>query len=163
MTLNTLHDLYVEQLQDLYSAESQLIGALPRMARAATAPELQVGFELHCEQTKQQIKRLDALLADLGAQPGEHTCKAMQGLIAQGQDMIDKGAAPAVRDAGLIACAQRIEHYEIAGYGTLVRYAEVLSKSQHVETLRITETEEKKTDRQLTALSDTINAMAAQA
>ena len=133
------------------------------MAQAATDPELKAGFELHLEQTKQQVGRLESIFTDLGAQPGGHTCKAMQGLIAEGQEMIEADATPAVKDAGLIACAQRVEHYEIAGYGTVARYAQVLGKPQHVETLRVTESEEKKTDQQLTTLSETLNAMAAQA
>ncbi|MFC4638663.1 ferritin-like domain-containing protein [Deinococcus hohokamensis] len=162
-TLKNLQDLYVEQLKDLYSAETQLLQALPQMAAAATNPELKAGFLKHAEQTGQQLQRLESVFADLGEQPGGHTCKAMQGLIAEGNEMIQTEAAPAVKDAGLIACAQRVEHYEIAGYGTVARYAQVLGKQQHLETLRVTENEEKQTDSLLTTMADTINAEAMRA
>ena len=161
--LKNLQDLYVEQLKDLYSAETQLVEALPKMAAAATDPQLKAGFEKHLMETQQQVTRLDSIFADLGEQPGGHTCQAMKGLIAEGSEMIDTEAAPAVKDAGLIACAQRVEHYEIAGYGTVARYAQVLGKSQHVETLRVTESEEKKTDVALTELAGPINETAARA
>src|SRR6476469_2150863 len=162
-TLKNLQDLYVEQLKDLYSAETQLVEALPKMAAAATDPQLKAGFETHLAETQQQVTRLDSLFADLGQQPGGHTCQAMKGLIAEGSEMIATEAAPAVKDAGLIACAQRVEHYEIAGYGTVARYAQVLGKRQHVETLRVTESEEKKTDVALTELAGSINETAARA
>ncbi|UBV45019.1 ferritin-like domain-containing protein (plasmid) [Deinococcus taeanensis] len=158
--LNELKDLYVEQLRDLHSAETQLLTALPRMEAAATDPQLKAGFHLHLEQTQQQVNRLESIFADLGVSPGGHVCKAMQGLIAEGAEMIGTQAPPAVKDAGLIACAQRVEHYEIAGYGTVARYAQVLGLQQHLETLRATEVEEKQTDTKLTELSDTINQAA---
>lgn len=161
--LKNLQDLYVEQLKDLYSAETQLVEALPKMEQAATDPQLKEGFRMHLEQTRQHVNRLESVFADLGEEPGGHTCKAMKGLIAEGAEMIDQDAAPAVKDAGLIACAQRVEHYEIAGYGTVARYAEVLGKRQHLETLRTTETEEKKTDSQLTELAGSINQTAMRA
>ncbi|MBZ9750483.1 ferritin-like domain-containing protein [Deinococcus sp. HMF7604] len=162
-TLKNLQDLYVEQLRDLYSAETQLVEALPKMAAAANDALLRQGFLKHLAQTQQQVQRLDTIFADLGQTPGGHTCKAMQGLIAEGAEMIAQDAAPAVKDAGLIACAQRVEHYEIAGYGTVARYAQVLGHQQHLEVLRVTETEEKATDSDLTALAGTINQAAAQA
>ncbi|MVN88409.1 DUF892 family protein [Deinococcus sp. HMF7620] len=162
-TLKNLQDLYVEQLRDLYSAETQLVEALPKMAAAANDALLQQGFLKHLAQTQQQVQRLDTIFADLGQTPGGHTCKAMQGLIAEGAEMIAENAAPAVKDAGLIACAQRVEHYEIAGYGTVARYAQVLGHQQHLEVLRVTETEEKATDSDLTTLAATINQAAAQA
>ncbi|MFC3833123.1 MULTISPECIES: ferritin-like domain-containing protein [Deinococcus] len=161
--LKNLQDLYVEQLKDLYSAETQLVEALPKMEQAATDPQLKEGFRMHLEQTRQHVNRLESVFADLGEEPGGHTCKAMKGLIAEGAEMIDQDAAPAVKDAGLIACAQRVEHYEIAGYGTVARYAEVLGKRQHLEALRTTETEEKKTDSQLTELAGSINQTAMRA
>jgi ferritin-like metal-binding protein YciE len=158
--LKNLQDLYLEQLKDLYSAETQLVEALPKMEQAATDPKLKDGFRTHLDQTRQHVNRLESVFADLGEQPGGHTCKAMKGLIAEGSEMIEQLAAAAVKDAGLIACAQRVEHYEIAGYGTVVRYAQVLGKTQHVETLRVTENEEKKTDAILTDLAGTINTAA---
>lgn len=161
--LKTLKDLYVEQLKDLYSAETQLVQALPKMAAAASDAQLKQGFERHLDQTKVQVQRLEGLFKDLNEEPGGHTCKAMQGLIAEGEEMIKEDAVPAVKDAGLIAAAQRVEHYEIAGYGTVVRYAEVLGLQQHVVQLRTTEQEEKDTDLTLTSASNTINQLAARA
>lgn len=162
-TLKNLKDLYVEQLRDLYSAETQLVEALPKMAAAATDPTLKQGFERHLDQTRVQAQRIEALFKDLGEEPGGHTCKAMQGLIAEGGEMIKEDAMPAVKDAGLIAAAQRVEHYEIAGYGTVVRYAEVLQMPEHAQQLRTSEQEEKDTDLALTSASTSINQKAAQA
>ncbi|WP_233218664.1 YciE/YciF ferroxidase family protein [Deinococcus arcticus] len=161
--MKNLHDLYVEQLRDLYSAETQLVEALPKMAQAAANPQLQQGFVKHLAQTQQQVQRLETVFADLGEAPGGHTCKAMQGLIAEGNEMIQEQAAPEVKDAGLIACAQRVEHYEIAGYGTVARYAEVLGRQGHLEVLRVSENEEKATDSELSLLAETINQAAARA
>ncbi|WP_309572863.1 ferritin-like domain-containing protein [Deinococcus sp.] len=158
--LKNLQDLYVEQLKDLYSAETQLVEALPKMAQAATDPKLKAGFEKHLTETQQQVKRLDSIFTDLGEQPGGHTCQAMKGLIAEGSEMIAQEAAPAVKDAGLIACAQRVEHYEIAGYGTVVRYAEVLGLPMHVTQLRTSEQEEKDADLSLTSAALAINQAA---
>ncbi|AWT35890.1 YciE/YciF family protein [Deinococcus arenae] len=162
-TLKTLKDLYVEQLKDLYSAETQLVQALPKMAAAASDAQLKQGFKRHLDQTKVQVQRLEGLFKDLNEEPGGHTCKAMQGLIAEGEEMIREDAVPAVKDAGLIAAAQRVEHYEIAGYGTVVRYAEVLGLPQHMTQLRTTEQEEKDTDLTLTSAANTINQKAARA
>lgn len=157
MTMTDLQDLYLEQLRDVYSAETQLVGALPRMAQAASNPDLKRGFELHLEQTQQQAGRLEQIFQDLGEAPGGHTCKAMQGLIAEGEDMIREKAVPAVKDAGLIAASQRIEHYEIAAYGTVRTYAEILGRPQDAELLRTSEDEEKATDQKLTGLARSIN------
>jgi len=162
-TLKTLKDLYVEQLKNLYSAETQLVQALPKMAAAASDAQLKQGFERHLDQTKVQVQRLEGLFKDLNEEPGGHTCKAMQGLIAEGEEMIREDAVPAVKDAGLIAAAQRVEHYEIAGYGTVLRYAEVLGLPQHMTQLRTTEQEEKDTDLTLTSAANTINQKAARA
>lgn len=161
--LKTLKDLYIVQLRDLYSAETQLVQALPKMAAAATDLQLRQGFERHLDQTMVQAQRLESLLKDLGEEPGGHTCKAMQGLIAEGEEMIREDATSAVKDAGLIAAAQRVEHYEIAGYGTVVRYAEVLQMAEHARTLRTSEQEEKDTDLALSSASTVINQKAAQA
>jgi len=161
MKLKDLSDLYLEQLRDLYSAETQLVEALPLMADAATTPELKQGFLDHLEETRTQVSRLEEIFADLGERPGGHTCKAMQGIVAEGQDMIKEKAVPAVKDAGLIAAAQRVEHYEIAGYGTVVAYAKVLGKIEHLGKLQETEQEEKQTDHKLTMLAQEINLEAA--
>ena len=161
--LHDLKDLYVEQLRDLYSAETQLTEALPKMADAAKTPELKQGFTDHLAQTRQQLQRLESIFADLGEDPGGHTCKAMQGLVAEGSEMIKEKAVSAVKDAGLIAAGQRVEHYEIAGYGTVRTYAELLGFSQHVDLLSTSEQEEKDTDHKLTQLSKQINVEAASA
>ena len=163
MKMNDLKDLYVEQLRDLYSAETQLTEALPKMAEAASTPELKQGFMDHLGQTQQQLQRLESIFADLGENPGGHTCKAMQGLVAEGNDMVKEKAVPAVKDAGLIASGQRVEHYEIAGYGTVRTYAEVLGFGQHADLLATSEQEEKDTDQKLTQLSRQINVEAASA
>lgn len=161
--LHDLKDLYLEQLRDLYSAETQLTEALPKMAEAAQTPELKQGFTDHLAQTQQQILRLESIFADLDEDPGGHTCKAMQGLVAEGSDMIKEKAVSAVKDAGLIAAGQRVEHYEIAGYGTVRTYAELLGFGQHADLLGTSEQEEKDTDQKLTQLSKQINVEAASA
>ncbi|MPY65549.1 ferritin-like domain-containing protein [Deinococcus sp. SDU3-2] len=160
MKMTDLQDLYTEQLQDVYSAEHQLLEALDEMAQAAGTPELKEGFELHAGQTREQIGRLEQILGGLGAQPGGVTCKAMQGLVAEAREMVEKKADPAVRDAGLIAAAQRAEHYEIAAYGTLRTYAELLGRTQDAALLQTTEDEEKATDLKLTGLARSINMQA---
>lgn len=162
MKLQDLQDLYVEQLRDLYSAETQLLGALPKMAAAATDAALRQGFEDHLTQTQEHVGRLEGLLGELGQEPGGHTCKAMEGLIKEGEEMIREKAVPAVKDAGLIAAAQRVEHYEIAGYGTVAAYAELMGLAQHAATLRTTLEEEKQTDERLTLASREINIEAAE-
>src|SRR5207237_9972105 len=116
--LNTLEDLLHHELKDLYSAENQLLKALPKMAKAASHEELVTAFETHLEETKGQVERLDKIAEQLGKKLTGHKCKAMEGLIEEGADLIDEDAEDSVRDAGLIGAAQRVEHYEIAGYGT---------------------------------------------
>lgn len=160
MKMTDLQDLYLEQLQDVYSAERQLLESLGKMAQAASTPELRQGFELHAEQTREQIARLEQIVGDLGGQPGGKTCQAMRGLVAEGQEMIEKKADPAVRDAGLIAAAQRAEHYEISAYGTLRTYAEILGRTGDAELLRTSEDEEKAADLKLTGLARSINMRA---
>ncbi|GAA5511729.1 protein YciF [Deinococcus carri] len=157
MKMTDLQDLYLEQLQDVYSAEQQLTQALPKMAQAASDPQLSQGFQMHLQQTQQQIQRLEQIFQDLGQQPGGKTCKAMQGIVAEGQETIQEKATPAVRDAALIAAGQRAEHYEISAYGTLRTYAELLGRQQDADLLRTTEDEEKATDQKLTSLARGIN------
>lgn len=157
MKMTDLQDLYVEQLQDVYSAEQQLAEALPKMAQAASSDQLRQGFEMHQQQTQQHMQRLEQILQDLGEKPGGKTCKAMQGLVAEGQEAIKEKATPAVRDAALIAAAQRAEHYEISAYGTMRTYAELLGRQQDADLLRTTEDEEKATDQKLTGLARGIN------
>jgi ferritin-like metal-binding protein YciE len=155
--LNNLSDLLVHELQDLYSAETQLVKALPKMARAATNDELQSGFNEHLQQTKQHVERLERVMEILGASPQGKPCKAMQGLIAEGEDMLKEDAEPAVRDAALIAAAQKVEHYEIAGYGTARTFAELLAQDEVSEILQQTLDEEGETDKRLTEIAETIN------
>ena len=154
MKLETLRDLYVEQLQDLYSAETQLVKALPKMAKAASNPQLQSAFQEHLSQTQTHVQRLEQIFQQLGAKAGGHTCKGMEGLIKEGEEMIKaKGDASAI-DAGLIAAAQRVEHYEIAGYGCVRTYAHQLGDQQAVSLLQQTLDEEGVTDKKLTQLAE---------
>jgi ferritin-like metal-binding protein YciE len=163
MKLNSLEDLLHHELKDLYSAETQLVKALPKMAKAATHEDLKAGFEEHLEQTKGHVERLDEIGEILGLKLTGHTCKAMKGLIAEGGDLIEEDAEPSVRDAGLIGAAQRVEHYEIAGYGTARCLAETLGHDDVAKLLESTLEEEKDTDQKLTELAESaINAEAAE-
>ncbi len=154
MRLESLKDLYLEQLKDLYSAETQLVDALPKMAEAATAADLKRGFQEHLLQTQEHVNRLERIFQSLGEKPGGHTCEGMKGLIKEGEQMIKTKGEPNVLDAGLIAAAQRVEHYEIAGYGTVRTYAELLGHDEHVTLLERTLTEEEETDERLTMLAE---------
>ena len=126
MELQSLQDLYIHELKDLFSAENQLLKALPKMARAATSPKLMDGFRKHLEQTKNHVARLEQILASHDETTRGPKCKGMEGLIKEGAEMIKEDAEDDVRDAGLISAAQRVEHYEIAGYGTARTYAKLL-------------------------------------
>ncbi len=162
MKLESLRDLLVEQLQDLYDAENRITKALPKMAKAATSPALKAAFEKHLRETEGQVKRLEQVFEALGETAKTKTCKAMQGLIAEGEETIAENAEPEVRDAALIASAQRVEHYEMAGYGTVRSYAKLLKEDSCVRLLEQTLEEEKATDEALTELAEsTINVEAA--
>jgi ferritin-like metal-binding protein YciE len=162
MELSTLKDLYIHELKDLYSAEKQLIRALPKMAKAATSPDLAKGFEQHLEETREHAVRLEKLLKDHHQSTRGPKCKGMEGVIAEGAEMIEEEADDEVRDAGLIAAAQRVEHYEIAGYGTARTYAELLGDKAGVKILQQTLDEEAETDKKLTKLATSaINIAAA--
>lgn len=161
MTPKNLEDLYVQQLRDLYSAESQLVDALPTMAEKATSPELKQAFQRHLDQTRRHKERLDELFDKLDVSPGGHTCQAMKGLIREAKDLISdasslfSGDAPSeVLDAGLIAQAQRVEHYEISGYGTVATYAETLGRTADHDLLGQTLAEEKETDEKLNQIAE---------
>lgn len=158
--LKSLRDLYIDQLQDLHSAEVQLTKALPEMARAATDPALKSAFEEHLEQTRIHAERLEGICRQLEVSPKGHKCKAMKGLIAEGKELLDAAADPAVRDAGLIAAAQRVEHYEIAGYGCARAYSEILGDVSTTEILQQTLDEEGDTDHRLTEIASTLNLVA---
>jgi ferritin-like metal-binding protein YciE len=154
MKLDSLEKLYVEQLKDLYSAESQLVQALPKMAKAASSSDLRQAFQMHLDQTKEHVNRLEQIFDNLEYKPTGHKCKGMAGLIEEGEEMIENEAEKEVRDAGLIAAAQRVEHYEIAGYGTVRTYAEMLNRNEDVQLLQQTLDEEYKTDEKLTTLAE---------
>jgi ferritin-like metal-binding protein YciE len=164
MELNTLKDLYVHELQDLYSAEKQLIRALPKMAKAATNPKLKEGFTTHLEETKGHAERLEELLAKVGKSTKGKKCKGMEGLIAEAEELIKEKPDKEVLDAGLISAAQRVEHYEIAGYGCARTFAKVLKDKESMSILQTTLDEEGKTDKLLTKLAESsINVQAATA
>ena len=154
MKLESLKDLYMEQLKDLYSAETQLVDALPKMAEAASSADLKKGFNDHLKQTKEHVARLEKIFQDLGESPKGETCEGMKGLVKEGSEMIKMKGEDAARDAGLIAAAQRVEHYEIAAYGTVRTYAELLGYGQHVTLLEKTLNEEEDTDEKLTQLAE---------
>jgi ferritin-like metal-binding protein YciE len=154
MKLESLKDLYLEQLKDLYSAETQLVQALPDMAKAATSPDLKSAFNDHLRQTEEHVRRLERIFQDLQQDPKGHTCEGMKGLVKEGQEMMKMRGEASVLDAGLIAAAQRVEHYEIAGYGTVRTYAELLGKDDHVTLLERTLQEEEQADEMLTELAE---------
>jgi ferritin-like metal-binding protein YciE len=156
MKIETLRDLYVEQLHDLYSAETQLVKALPKMAKAASHPQLQSAFQEHLTQTQTQVQRLEQIFQKIGANPKDQTCKGMEGLIEEGTEMIKMKGDPAAIDAGLIAAAQRVEHYEIAGYGCVHTYAQQLGEQQDAKLLKQTLDEEGQADKKLTQLAEQI-------
>lgn len=156
----TLHELLIDELKDLYSAEKQLTRALPKMAKAASDDSLKAGFEEHLDQTHEHIARLDRAMELLEASPNGKTCKAMKGLIEEGAEKIEEDASAAVKDAALIGAAQKVEHYEIAGYGTVRTYAELLGEDEVVSLLQETLEEEAETDRKLTVLASSLNLKA---
>jgi ferritin-like metal-binding protein YciE len=153
MTMDTLQELYLEQLQDVYDAEKQLVKALPKMAKTATNDELKAAFEQHLEQTEEHVSRLERIFEELGEKPKGKKCKAMQGLIEEGKEMMEEDASQEVMDAGLICAAQKVEHYEIASYGCLRTYAEMLGFDDQADLLQETLDEEKDTDENLTELA----------
>jgi ferritin-like metal-binding protein YciE len=156
MPLHTLQDLYVDELKDLYSAEQQILKALPKMAKAASNPELKNAFNLHLQQTEEQVRRLDHIFSELGKNPRGKKCMGMAGLIEEGQEILKEKADPAVKDAGLISAAQRVEHYEMAGYGTVRTFAQMLGFDDAAEALQQTLDEEGDTDHKLTQLAENI-------
>jgi ferritin-like metal-binding protein YciE len=161
MKLESLRDLLVEQLQDLYDAENRIIKALPKMAKAASSPELKAAFEKHLTETKGQVTRLEEAFEALGQKAKKKPCQAIKGLIEEGEETIKQDAEPEVKDAALIAAAQRVEHYEMAGYGTVCTYAKVLEEQKVHNLLKETMAEEVATDKALSALAEsTINLQA---
>ncbi len=154
MKLNSLEDLFVRELQGLYDGENQLVKALPKMADKASYTELQNAIREHYEQTKGQVRRLEQVFENLGQKAKAEKSEGMRGIIDEGEDMADMEGEPAAIDAGIICAAQKAEHFEIAGYGTVCAYAEMLGHQQAVQLLRQTLEEEKATDKKLTALAE---------
>jgi ferritin-like metal-binding protein YciE len=155
LALNSFEDLFVEQLQDLYDAEQRLTKALPKMAEAAHSPALKSAFQEHLRQTTKQVSRLEQVFEGMGKSAQAKTCEAMRGLVAEGDEVISAQGNPSVKDAALIAAAQRVEHYEIAGYGTARTFARQLGKSDAARLLQETLDEEAATDKKLTELAET--------
>lgn len=151
--LASLNDLFAHELRDLYSAEQQLVQALPKMANAASSPELRMAFNEHLEQTQNHVRRLDMIFTSLGMNKDSEVCKGMQGLIREGEDIINATGSSLVKDAALIGAAQRVEHYEIAGYGTARTYAEELGYEEAAKMLQDTLDEEGMTNKKLTKLA----------
>src|SRR5436189_2921757 len=156
MELETLYDLYLHELRDLYSAEQQLIKALPKMSKAATNRQLSAGFNQHLQQTKEHARRLEQIFERLEESSRGPKCEGMEGLIAEGDEIAKEDAEDEVRDAGLIAAAQRVEHYEIAGYGCARTYAELLGDKKGAKYLDTTLREEAATDKKLTRLAKSV-------
>jgi ferritin-like metal-binding protein YciE len=158
MPTQGLKELYIDELKDLYSAETQLVKALPKLAKAAASDQLRQGFEEHLEQTKGHVQRLEKIFDSLDESPKGKKCKGMEGLIEEGSEAAEEDYEGNVLDAALIGAAQRVEHYEIAGYGTVRSLAEQLGETEHVSLLEETLEEEKETDEKLTELAKQINA-----
>jgi ferritin-like metal-binding protein YciE len=157
---NKLRVLFVDELRDLYDAENRLVKALPKMAKAATSEQLRSGFEEHLEQTKDHVERLKQVLSSLGEKATAKKCAGMTGIVEEGDEIMDEDFEGAVMDAALISAAQRVEHYEIAAYGCVHAWAQVLGEDRATELLEKTLEEEKETDERLTELAEQINAQA---
>jgi ferritin-like metal-binding protein YciE len=162
MKLANLEDLFVEQMKDIHNAEKQLIKALPKMAKAATAPELKKAFQQHLEITEAQLARVEQIFEDMKMSPGRKKCVGMEGLIKEGDELMsEESIAPEVLDAGLIAAAQKVEHYEVATYGTLRTWAQQLGKPRAVTLLDQILKEEARSDEMLTKIAQSgVNQMA---
>lgn len=166
MELNTLRDLYLEQLKDLYSAEQQLIESMPQMTQAASDPQLKAAFQQHAQETQAQLGRLEQIGKMMGESLDGHLCKGTQGIIEEGKEVLKARADsdPEVIDAALITSAQRVEHYEIAGYGTTVAYAKQLGETDAMNLLQMSLDEEGEANKKLTAIAlSTVNPHAGQA
>jgi ferritin-like metal-binding protein YciE len=154
MKIETMEDLFLEQVEDLYDAERRLVKALPKMAEAATSQTLRQAFESHLLETEGHVSRLETVFRTLGQDPEAHTCDAMKGLISEGEDIISDIDQSSLRDAGLIAAANRVEHYEIAAYGSARTFAQTLGMTEAASLLEQTLQEEKKADQKLTQLAE---------
>jgi ferritin-like metal-binding protein YciE len=156
MKLDTLQKLYTDELRDLYNAENQLMKALPKMAKAASSEELKDAFEKHLEQTKGHVERLEQVFEELGEKPKGKTCRAMKGLIEEGSEILKEDGEDSVIDAGIIVAAQKVEHYEIAGYGSVRTFAHLLGQNKAAELLQTTLDEEAETNQLLNRLAESI-------
>lgn len=161
MTMLTLEDLFLDELKDIYDAEKRLTKALPKMAKSASSAKLRKAFESHLRETERQIDRIEKVFAQLGKAARGKKCEAMTGLVEEGSELMNEDAAVGVLDAGLIAAAQKVEHYEIATYGTLIAWAKTLGHKQIAGLLATTLREEEATDKKLTKLAAELNAKAA--
>lgn len=156
MKLDTLQKLYTDELRDLYNAETQLLKALPKMAKGASSQELKDAFEKHLQQTKTHVERLEQVFEGLGEKPRGKTCRAMKGLIEEGSEILEQDGDESVLDAGIIVAAQKVEHYEIAGYGSVRTFAHLLGQNDAAELLQTTLDEESETNDILNKLAETV-------
>jgi ferritin-like metal-binding protein YciE len=157
MSVQTIDELFLDELKDLYSAEKQITKALPKMAKAAATQDLKQAFESHLEETKGHVQRLEQMFDKLGKKGTGKTCEGMKGVLLEGSEVIEDTDKGPVRDAGLIAAAQRVEHYEMAGYGSVRAFAQLLGKSEMVQLLDATLSEEKAADSKLTQIAKAVN------
>jgi ferritin-like metal-binding protein YciE len=162
MQTNSFRDLYIDELRDLYNAETQLTKALPKMAKASTNDELRQAFEEHLRQTAEHVSRLEQIFEQLDEKPTGKKCAGMEGLVKEGSETMKEDFENEVMDAAIIGAAQRVEHYEIAAYGTARNFAEILGENEHVSLLEQTLQEEKQADQKLTDLAQDINPQAAE-
>ena len=160
MSVETMHDLFLNELKDLYSAEKQITKALPKMAKAAASPELREAFTSHLRETEGHVKRLEEVFEILEAKGRGKTCEGMKGLLTEGSELLQEADKGDVRDAGLITAAQRVEHYEMAAYGGVREMAELMGHDDVVELLEATLEEEKAADKKLTTIAKTVNQAA---
>lgn len=159
---SSLKDLYVDELRDLYNAETQLVKALPKMAKASSNEQLQQAFEEHLRQTSEQVSRLEQIFERLEEKPSGKRCLGMEGLVKEGSETLRENYSDEVKDAAIIGAAQRVEHYEMAGYGTARAFAELLGQSEDVSLLEQSLEEEKQADEKLTRLAEEVNLQAAE-
>jgi ferritin-like metal-binding protein YciE len=162
MSVDSIEKLFIAELKDLYSAENQITKALPKMVNAATSKDLKKAFESHLRETEGQIERLVQICNILGTSPKGKSCEGMKGVLEEGSSMLHESAEGNVRDAALISAAQRVEHYEMAAYGTVRSYAEILGQSEAAKLLEQTLEEEKAADQKLTSIAQTVNVKARQ-
>ena len=162
MQKDSLRELYIDELRDLYNAETQLVKALPKMAKGAANDQLRRAFEEHLRQTSEHVSRLEQIFEQLGEKASGKKCLGMEGLVKEGAETLKEEYGDDVKDAAIIGAAQRVEHYEMAGYGTVRTFAELLGENEHVSLLEQTLEEEKQADQKLTELAEEINQQAAQ-